>query len=154
VYLSRVPTDTLLCTNYLLCLNAFHLTDFFDIWLITNIPAFQNNKNGLPDECSKMEIISSFGIKYVRLSLMFFFSNSGYEISIIMHLNIAYWKCNGMMFNVLMGFVWRRSVTSAILKGLVNSHVNLSHTTPLSPMKGTGISWTNESALQSVPVYM
>jgi len=56
------------------------------------IQDFPNNQHGLPDEISKMKIIASFTINYVRLSLMIFFSNSGYVTSVMMHLNVAYLK--------------------------------------------------------------
>jgi len=53
---------------------------------------FTNNQYGLPDEISRLKIIASFTINYVRLSFMIFFSNSGYVTSIIIHLNVAYLK--------------------------------------------------------------
>jgi len=53
-----------------------------------NLP--KNNQHGLPDEISKLKIIASFTINYIRLSLMIFFTNSGYVTSITMHLNVAY----------------------------------------------------------------
>jgi len=53
---------------------------------------FQTISTAYLTKSGKLKIIASFTINYVRLSLMIFFSNSGYVTSIIMHLNVAYLK--------------------------------------------------------------